>query len=229
MSELFFYLIAMLVGAVVVGIPLYKAWRMRQAENEPMPDDVCVACSARDVTMLAAGVYRCNQCGFTGGSGMAAYQRQLEAQRAAEMSPQQRYQSALQDLRDARLALLGVEGLIQDASTSSTMDMVGVGGGWERGQAKHSALGAAIGQMRQAQERIRSASSKLSMSHMAPEEIGVDFGSAEFALDASFVADNFLVDLAVHLRIEKIREQSQRMLHAVEQSLARLEAVSRPA
>ncbi|PKN32281.1 MAG: hypothetical protein CVU63_19580 [Deltaproteobacteria bacterium HGW-Deltaproteobacteria-20] len=225
MADLVFYLIALLVGAVVVGIPIYKAMRMRRAESEPLADDVCVACNTKNVAILAPGVYRCNQCGFTGGSGMAEYQQQILRERAAQMTPQQRYQSALQDLRDARLGLLGVEGLLQDAATSSAMDMVGIGGGLERGQAKQTSLGAAIGQMRQAQERIRMASTKLATSHMAPEEIGVDFGSAAFMLGVSFVADSFLVDLAVHMRINKIREQSRNMLAAVESALQRLESL----
>ncbi len=225
MAELVFYLVALLVGAVVVGIPIYKAMRMRRAESEPLADDVCVACNTKNVTILAPSVYRCNQCGFTGGSGMAEYQQQILRERAARMTPKERYLSALQDLRDARLALLGVEGLLQNAANLSTMDMVGMGGGLERGQAKQTALGAAIGQMRQAQEQIRTASTKLATSHMAPEEIGVDFGSAAFMLDVSFVADSFFVDLAVHMRIEKIRQQSKGMLAAVESALQRLESL----
>ena len=228
MGDLLFYVIALSVGSVVLGIPAWKAYKMRRAADEPMPNDECVACNARDVTMVAPGVIRCNQCGFTGGSGMAAYQQQLQRDQVGQMTPRQRYEGAIANLREAQMALLGVEGLLKDAVSSSTMDMIGFSG-MERGHAKQSAMGAAVGQMRQAQELIRAASLMLATSDIFGEEIGIDFSSPEFALDVSLIADNILVDLAVHARIGKLQDQSRRMMAAVDDALVRLASLSQPA
>jgi len=58
--------IAILVALLVI---VRKAAAMHKAKNDPIADDRCVSCDSADLEMLTAAAYRCNACGYEGGSG----------------------------------------------------------------------------------------------------------------------------------------------------------------
>lgn len=61
--------------------------------------ETCVVCEAQDVEIIAHQVYRCRQCGYEGGQGMPALMRQRRIAAISRMSPQERRQSAQEDLK----------------------------------------------------------------------------------------------------------------------------------
>mgnify|MGYP007022320200 CR=1 FL=1 len=73
----------------------------------------CVSCQSQDVTLLAARVYRCNQCGYEGGPGMADLLKQRRRMAIERMPPDERRESALNDYREARRLLLSAQGTMK--------------------------------------------------------------------------------------------------------------------
>ncbi len=80
---------------------------------------VCVACDSADVTELAPQTYRCNECGYEGGDGFAAWQDMKTRAAYDDWSVAQLREHAAAQLNEARSALVAVEGLTTP-STSST-------------------------------------------------------------------------------------------------------------
>jgi hypothetical protein len=71
----------------------------------------CVACDSADVTELAPLTYRCNECGYEGGDGFAAWQDMKTRAGYDDWSVAQLREHAAAQLNEARGALVGVEGL----------------------------------------------------------------------------------------------------------------------
>src|SRR5262252_4436780 len=95
------WIVALALGLVFVGaplgfgvytavLPLVRARRMRAAQHAPLPVGNCVACGGTDLEPLASGVARCRTCGFTGGDGMAAFQRERRRAALEKLDPRQR-------------------------------------------------------------------------------------------------------------------------------------------
>ena len=61
--------IVIVVGAVGMVFLIIRHFRMKKALNEEISDDSCVSCGSSNVTVLEEGVYRCEDCGYEGGSG----------------------------------------------------------------------------------------------------------------------------------------------------------------
>lgn len=70
----------------------------------------CVSCGSQDVALLAARVYRCNDCGYEGGDGFAAHEKRQRLLAIERMSERERLLSGWQDLVEARRLLLATNG-----------------------------------------------------------------------------------------------------------------------
>jgi hypothetical protein len=219
------YGLGVLCIALLSSVPFYRAWRMHRAGSEPLSDDVCVACHSVDLTKLVPAVYRCNKCGFEGGSGLVAYRRAERLARIDAMDPSARYESAIGDLRESRLALLAADGLLDNATVMSVVDVMNLDQGLDRGQTKQSVVAAAALQLRRAGNAIEQASTKL-RHQVVGGPVNADLSSLEMLLDSSLFSDGLLVDLASHLRIENLKDETQRALRSVERTLRSIEASS---
>jgi len=204
------------------SIPLYRAYRMHRAASEPIEDGVCVACQSRDCTLLAPAVYRCNKCGFEAGSGMPAYRKALALAQIDAMDPKARFESALADLRESRLALLGAQGLLDNAGVMSAMDIVDLEN-LDRGSAKQSVVVAAAREMQRAGNCIEQASAKL-RQQLTEGPVKAELGSLEMLLDSSLFGDSLATDLLAHARIDALKAETQRVRAQVEHAVRRLEA-----
>jgi len=203
--------------------------------EEPLRDDVCVACGGSDLSFIADRVYRCNACGFAAGSGFAKHVARLEEEQVLALSPARRRAEAAAKLDEARLALASAQGLFANAEAMSVVDVVGVpfpAMASDRGEAKQSVVVAALGELRrghslasEAALRIRGpgASSKVAdLRREAADAIpGIDFSSLDFQLDVSWL-DGAGADLVVHARISELTARTQRMRAAVERALVAL-------
>ena len=75
-------------------------------------DFVCTACEGTDLTTLAKGVYRCNQCGYQGGSGMADWLKEKRRHAVDEISGEQRKERVVKNLSEARRLVTSALGTI---------------------------------------------------------------------------------------------------------------------
>ena len=211
-----------LIGlGIFAAVVLFGAWRMyklRKAMNDPMRDDVCVACGSKLITTTGEGLYTCNDCGYEGGSGQKKKQEQDRQEAVARMTPEQRRAGGIKDMKEARTLLISSQGTLKDARSQSRMDMAGLG---RSGDAKQNALMRAVGDLIEAQNHILSASLKLDVL-IYEQKLNIDFTSASFFLDVSF--DNIFSDFMVHGKIKEAMKYSQTMLAAVEESLTTLNA-----
>ena len=80
------------------------------AGAEEIPDDTCVACESKNVTALAQGVYRCDDCGYEGGSGYAAWQQSQRDAKLLALAPERRKELAREKLEQALRLLLSADG-----------------------------------------------------------------------------------------------------------------------
>ncbi len=107
---------------------LLQNLKMLIAGAQKIPDDVCVACDATSVTVLAEGVYRCDSCGYEGGSGYAAWQQGQRDEGLLALAPERRQELAREKLEQALRLLLSADG---DANAGHH-DLLGVGERFER-------------------------------------------------------------------------------------------------
>jgi ribosomal protein L37AE/L43A len=86
-AELIKYVVipGLIAAAIVYGIV-----RRKRAMASTIKDDVCVSCDSEDVTMQGQGAYRCNACGYEGGSGRAAIQHKAKQEALEALDPAQR-------------------------------------------------------------------------------------------------------------------------------------------
>jgi ribosomal protein L37AE/L43A len=200
---------------------LVRAQRMRRSMDEPARDDACVACGNRSVQVVAPAVYRCGQCGYEGGSGLAARRTQQRREQIAGMSPEQRRMSAAQDLLEARTLLTSCLGDIASASSLAVMDLVNIssdpaGEGVEKSQQ----LTAAIGLVLEARAKVADAELKLASNIGATQGELSAGGYLEGVMDIQ--GDNIVADLMSMSRISAVGETARKLLADVERALARL-------
>lgn len=215
--SLVFNLIFCLASLAIPAGIAFGIWRMNKASKARISDDECVACGSKDVTIVAEGAYRCNACGYEGGSGLAKLQDKARLDAILAMSDDDKRRSGIQDLTQARSLLLGAQGTLAGAATLSVMDLTGVGSG-DRGQSKQSELVSAVKDMMEAQQHVRDAAIKLGQN--ATYHFDIDFDPATFALDVTL--DSLIAGVVMHAKIEEARGHCSRMLSAVEGALARV-------
>jgi len=156
------------VGLCFALVPIYRARKMRAVERMRLPTDACIACGARDLERVAPEVFRCQRCGFVGGEGMPALQRQLRLQKIEQLTHEQRRLFAIENLREARLALSSAETLLDDAASGSLVDMAGLS--FDRGQAKQESFAAAARHISTAQALGMEAAEAIDLCASAPFE-----------------------------------------------------------
>lgn len=197
-----------------------SALRMNRALNSDADDSTCVACDGTDVTELGPGAYRCNACGYEGGSGFADLQRSQDRAKVDALSPAQRKASARSDLENARALLLGAKGTLSGANIDSTMDLVGLAGAGtqERQQEKQLKLVRAAGELQQATQLLDDALYKLG-------SVGAGVSLPELdpmLLNTEMFLDNLATDLAMHSRIRDYRRRQEQLTAVVDQLLQSL-------
>ena len=94
----------------------------RVFEADAVEDDRCAACDSRVVERIEEGVYRCTECGHTGGTRYPEWFARKQREEAMSQSPERRQASAVGLLRDASLALTALEGNIDHALEMSRLD-----------------------------------------------------------------------------------------------------------
>lgn len=204
--------------AAVVGSTIWATARMKKAATAAIPDDECVACGSKAIEVIAVAAYRCTQCGYEGGSGLAKRAAKAHIQAVEAMSSDDKRRSGIGDLVEARTLLLAAQNTLESALTASRIDMMGVGG-YERGRAKQNDLTSAAIDMARAQQHIRDASLKLGVLGDTGE-LDIDFNSQAFGLD--IVADNLLVDFMVHGKIAETLARAKEMYAAVDSAIKAL-------
>ncbi|MCB9754764.1 MAG: hypothetical protein H6713_32925 [Myxococcales bacterium] len=90
---------------LALGFAAWQTYRLRRAATEDIASDQCVACDSRALATIAPGVYRCTQCGYQGGPGLAAHEANARAQERAALSPDERSARARACLYEALGAL----------------------------------------------------------------------------------------------------------------------------
>jgi ribosomal protein L37AE/L43A len=203
---------------------LWQAIAMSGASKADIPDDQCVACDSKDVTVNAPGVYRCNACGYEGGSGQAAAQQAARQAGFDALSDDERRASALVDLREAvtllESAIVGFDG----TSRASAFDIAGMGsmgyaGAGGEGNPKQAEFLSALRLLGEAKQHVVDAEYKL--------KIGVYSGGEDptpgvFAWTLDTALDGVVSDILMHTKIEKAKTEAQSALASVQQTLASL-------
>jgi len=203
-------------------LELIRSLKLGSASRAHISDESCVACDSADVTSLGPGAYRCNACGYEGGSGLAAMQEQNRLAQFDQMSPDERRESAQKDLLEARTVLTSCIGSLDSVRLMSGLDMVGVGGSGYAGTAgegneKQQALVSAQGYVFEAQNLLKDAWYKLQGHPGGALELDSPIDYTTWALDVHL--DGLVGDLMMHGRIEQTRTQATQMLQAVEHAL----------
>ena len=185
-----------------------------RAMNEEIPDDVCVACESEDITVLAEGVYRCNACGYEGGSNFAEYKQQQRRKKVDALEGEARQEHIVDTLKEARTLASSAQGSLSSASASNIQDMLGVGA---------SSYGGVAGQGYEAQEeligglRLLMEAEELldEVAHMTGRElpenlrVKVELGFASSSLDN--LGDGMIFDALTASKISKAKTCANRM------------------
>src|SRR2546428_513960 len=95
-----------LFAVLLAGFGLWRYLRMRKALRAPDRDDQCAACGGFDLVPVDEGAYRCNSCGYEGGSGRRAMRSHAIAESIERMLPAERRKSGIRDLMEARQILV---------------------------------------------------------------------------------------------------------------------------
>lgn len=205
-----------LVPAAIAASLIYGIHRMQKAARAEIRDDSCVACDGTDLTPLGPGAYRCNACGYEGGSGL---QKMKDDQRRAQidaLSPQARRDSARRDLIEARDYLKAAQSTFVSARSSATHDLIGLGGG-DRGQTKQAELLRALSDVQRAQRFLLDADLKLSTQEADPNAVNDEL--SPFLSAADIHLDGIGADLAMLNRIQEASDATDKLLAQVEDRL----------
>lgn len=218
--------VALLMLLLPIGIVSWSAWersqklrRMRLAESEPLPCDVCLACGEREVEEIAPQVVRCLACGFVGGQGMAAWQRKRREEELVALAPEARTALAREKLREAQDTLDTAEQLLNQAWSASWTDLLGFS--FDRGVEKQNALMGGLAQMSVAELMLDEGAWLLDSFRAHPV-----FNDAPnpwlMALDTGWFTDSWWIDWAVHRRIKRARAQLRGVREQAEALKARV-------
>lgn len=205
---------------------IWRAFKMDNAMREVSDGQQCVACDSPNTTLVGPAAYRCQDCGYEGGDGWAALARQKREAGFAQMSPEQRRESAKRDLIEARTLLLSGVGELERAASLSRMDMVGlspyahaeVAG---EGHEKHAAMTSGVGLLLEAKQLAQDAQAKLGISLGAAAKT-CGGGTTNTAAVLDLHLDNLFTDWAVHNDIQRTIVEGQQMQAAVDAVLETL-------
>jgi len=160
------------VGGAVVAFVLWRIIKMQKAARAPISDDVCVVCGSRDLTKNGPAMYTCKACGYSGGSGQRQAREKQVQEQLGRMSPGERKNSGLEDLKHASLILESAISMVR-VPNASVKDVERV-----------------RGELFEAEQLIRLAGLKLGEPLLPPERDSLDGGA--FALSTAAEAGGAL-------------------------------------
>jgi ribosomal protein L37AE/L43A len=222
---LVFVVLPAAVGFWVFVVPVYRAYRMRLAGAKAEAGEACPACGNEDFEPIGPEVFRCKKCGMVSGDGVVARRRQLRKESIQRTPPGERIAAAESALREARLILVSAQSLLNDAAARSKWDIAGLS--MDRGQAKQSSFGAAVRDLRNAEELANDALELLDSARLG-EPLELDTSPVLLGMDTAWLTDGVIPNVAIHLRIEEARKRASRMLERVEALLASVATLPRP-
>jgi ribosomal protein L37AE/L43A len=222
---LLFVVLPAAVGFWVFVVPVYRAYRMRFAGAKTQAGEACPACGNEDLEPIGPEVFQCKNCRLVSGAGVAARRRQLRKESIQRSPPAERIAAAASALREARLILVSAQALLNDAASRSKWDIAGLS--MDRGQAKQSSFGAAVRNLRNAEELANDALELLAIDRL-DEPMELDTSPVLLGMDTAWLTDGVIPNVAIHLRIEEAQKRAGRMLERVEASLASLATLPRP-
>ena len=191
--------------------------------NADIPDDVCVACDSQDLTVIGQGAYRCNACGYEGGSGMAQLMEDERHTGFDAMSPEQRIRTAREDLLHARALLQGAIGSLGSAQSAAVQDLIGLSGSAMGGEIdeKQNLLTTAMGDFEHARRAVLDAAYKLNVPGTVAAFQSDDINFGRWAMDAQGALTESLGDIMMFDTIATARRQVTTLLGEVDDFIGR--------
>ncbi len=167
----------------------------------------------------------CELCGYEGGSGYKQYRAQAQKKRLERLSPQAQVSGAIKDLKEAKLLLLGAEGIITNAESLSRRDMKRSTDVLSNGQGSQKQLVfmTAHRDILLSEQLVRSASLKLK-EDIKFSGISVDFDSWAFRNDVSvtnLARTERRADQEVHSHIKAAEKHVHEMIELIENALVK--------
>lgn len=196
---------------------LIEKLTMDRAMKSEISDDQCVACESADVDFVADRVYRCNMCGYEGGSGYAAYKEGQQRRGFDALSHEKRHELGIARLEEASTLILSGIGDLEGALHASRQDVShhdDHGANLE----KQDQLFAAFRLFTEANELTEDAVYLLGrIATDRPDMADV----MELAMDSiSNVADLRWIDSRLHRRIEEARDEAEVLMRWCKHTLA---------
>ena len=219
-----FFVVAFMVvfgGGGMAFLASLKTRRAIRAGQETREEDGCVACGSPDVDEIAPRVWRCRRCGFTGGAGMADFHRIERMAAIANMSPEERQRTGVEDLQQAQRLLMKADATLDQAATLARQDTHR--NNYYDHQAdcfKQSLLVSAMGDIQQAEQLIMGAGSKLGIKALQVRSHEIDASSMAFALDGGI--DNISANSAVAGHIGSAHQRAKNLASLVERTLVQV-------
>ena len=201
---------------------IWEAFKFDRAAKAEIADDECVACGSKDLEELAPRAYRCLQCGYEGGSGLAEAHEAAARRELDELDPDQKRRKARALVDDARSLLTSARGTLDGAVIASVHDIVGIGGDPSgiagEGSEKQQLMQRALQDTEQARRSLEDALYLLGEEGDTGEgeDIGVGLAAADMYLDSP------ITDLMMHGRIEQLKDRVKGLLALTDQLSARL-------
>jgi len=212
------YLASVAVVAVFLGAALLQRRRVAKALAATISDSACIACNSEDLESTSEGTYRCRSCGYDGGSGQAARQREERRQQIASWSAEKRRAALINELSDARRLVLSAQGTLAGARSLSKLDIIGMGGQHSLEHDlndKQKLAYRGLGEIQEARTHLSDlslfADSSITITMATPNDVHMEF-------DQFF--DNILSDLRMHGKIGEFLEHSKTLLREVDRVLA---------
>lgn len=203
---------------------LFQRYLFNRAMDEELDDDVCVACESTNITRLAEGAYRCDDCGYEGGSNYGDYKQQQERERVDELPDEERRERGIRELRQARDSVGSGIDTLQSAKQEGMYDLMGLddptymAGG---GDSKHEELLDGLRYFREAENLIDDAAYKLDID--VPPEVYVQHDFDEFDTVLDNFADSIGTDLLSQNKLNRIENHGEKMRDWIDQTLRRVQ------
>ena len=83
-------------------------------------DEVCIVCETSDLEILSEGVYRCNQCGYEGGSRRPQWLKEKRRLAVDTITGEARRERVLTNLTEARRLVESALGTIEEGCRLQT-------------------------------------------------------------------------------------------------------------
>ncbi len=205
-----------IVALVALGILVPRYLRTQKALREPIGGDVCVACQSTSVTNFAPACYRCDDCGFQWGEGLAHHAARLRQAEVEKLEPEQRTAYIRRELDEARAHLAAAGPLLEHACRQLGADVVvgrGFGSGDMYSRNRTEGMVQAARELGLAQKRMKQAAAAHGYE---AEQVNVDVGGPLLAFDTFF--DSFVFDAVNHHQVSELKQKHAHMSQIVAQA-----------